>query len=173
MSSMSVRRTQDNNFSNIFSLFKLESKSYRTKLCWQFYGLPHRMGFFEIFLYIKTCILNYTIKSVRFDFRSTNVGSSVIKTDRSEGSLLPYFYRFQRHYPLIIYLSENNGCNEIRTSESFKKNVRFQLLINSNATLEKFKLHYVGIFYALEKDQKFFTKEKNNCDFRMLEFFEL
>ena len=47
---------------------------------------------------------NYTIKSICFDFCSTNVGSSVIKTCRSEGSLLLYFYRFRCHYPLITYL---------------------------------------------------------------------
>ena len=34
---------------------------------------------------------NYAIKSVCFDFCSTKVGSSVIGTGRSEGSLLPYF----------------------------------------------------------------------------------
>ena len=69
------------------------------------YRLPHR--FFGESLYIKTCILNhsirYAIKSVCFDFRSTNVGSSVIGTSSSEGSLLPYFYRFLWHYPLITY----------------------------------------------------------------------
>ena len=35
------------------------------------------------------------------------MGSSVIKTGRSEGSLLPYFYRFRCHYPLITYLSQH------------------------------------------------------------------
>ena len=42
---------------------------------------------------------------VCFDFGSTNMGSSVIKTGRSEGSLLPYFYQFRCHYPLINYLN--------------------------------------------------------------------
>ena len=59
-------------------------------------------------IYVKTCIFepfNYTIKSVYFDYGSTNNGSLVIKTSRSEGSLLPYFYRFRCHYPLITYLS--------------------------------------------------------------------
>ena len=48
---------------------------------------------------------NYAIKSVCFDFRSTNVGNSVIGTGRSEGSRLPYFYLFRCHYPLITYLN--------------------------------------------------------------------
>ena len=67
--------------------------------------LPHRTFFLEILLYIKTCILNHSIMLfVCFDFRSTNVGNSVIGTSRSEGSLLPYFYRFRCHYPLITQL---------------------------------------------------------------------
>ena len=33
------------------------------------------------------------------------MGSLVIKTGRSDGSLLPYFYQFQCHYPLTTYLT--------------------------------------------------------------------
>ena len=43
-------------------------------------------------------------KAFWFDFRFTNMGSSVIKIGRSEGSLFPYFYQFRCHYPLITYL---------------------------------------------------------------------
>ena len=50
---------------------------------------------------------NYAMKRVCFDFCSTNGGSSVIGTGRSEGSLLPYFYWFQCHYPLITYLNSH------------------------------------------------------------------
>jgi len=70
------------------------------------YRLPHRF-FWNFFIYKNLHIepFNYAIKSVCFDFCSTNIGSSVIKIGRSEGSLLPYFYRFRCHYPLITYLS--------------------------------------------------------------------
>ena len=69
--------------------------------------LPHRIFFGIFFIYKNLHIepFNYSIKTVCFDFRSTNVGSSVINTGRSEGSLLPYFYRFWCHYPSITYLS--------------------------------------------------------------------
>ena len=63
--------------------------------------------FLEVFFIYKNLHIepfNYTIRSVCFDFRSTNVGSSVIGTGRSEGSILPYFYRFRCHYLLITYL---------------------------------------------------------------------
>ena len=43
------------------------------------------------YLYIKT---RHALKSICFDFDSTNVGSSVIGAGRSEGSLIPYFYGF-------------------------------------------------------------------------------
>ena len=71
------------------------------------YRLPHRIFFGDFFMYKNLHIepFNYSMKSVCFDFHSTNVGSSVIKTGRSKGSLLPYFYQFQCHYPLITYLS--------------------------------------------------------------------
>ena len=67
------------------------------------YRLLHNFFFIYKNLHIEP--FNYTIKSVYFIFCSTNVGSSVIKTGRSEGSLLPYFYRFRCHYPLITYLN--------------------------------------------------------------------
>ena len=72
--------------------------------------LPHRIFVGNFFVYKNLHIepFNYTIKSVCFDFGSTNVGSSVIKTVRSEGFLLHYFYRFRCHYPLITYLSLKN-----------------------------------------------------------------
>ena len=71
------------------------------------YRLPHRIVFGNVFIYKNLHIepFNYTIKSVCFDFRSTNMGSSVIKASRSEGSLLPYFYWFQCHYLVITYLT--------------------------------------------------------------------
>jgi hypothetical protein len=50
------------------------------------------MEFYFYFFYYKNLHIepfNYNVKSVCFDFHSTNVGSSVIKTGRSEGSLLP------------------------------------------------------------------------------------
>jgi hypothetical protein len=82
MLSMSVRPL-DNNFRNSFSLFQLESKSYRNKQCW-----PYISYYIDFFLDFFTCIyknlhiepFNYTIKIVCFGFGSTNVGSSVIKT---------------------------------------------------------------------------------------------
>ena len=76
------------------------------------YRLPHRIVFGNVFIYKNLHIepFNYTIKSVCFDFRLTNEGSSVIKTRRSEGSLLPYFYQFRSNYPLITYLSKNYYC---------------------------------------------------------------
>ena len=96
----------DNNFSNYFSLFQLESKSYRTKQCWPYIGYYIESFFGKNFIYKKLHIepFNFSIKSVCFDFGSGNMGSSVIKTGGSEGSLLPYFYRFRCHYPLITYL---------------------------------------------------------------------
>ena len=47
----SIRRTQST-FAVIhtFSLFQLESKSYKTKQCWQ-YKLPHRIDFGNFFKY--------------------------------------------------------------------------------------------------------------------------
>ena len=76
------------------------------------YRLLHRFflfffggGGFFIYKHLHIEPFNYTIKSVCFDFGSTNVGSSVIKTGRSEGSLLTYLYWFWCHYPLITYLS--------------------------------------------------------------------
>ena len=88
------------NFSNTFSLFQLESKSYRSKQCW-----PHRNFFGNFFI----CKNPHTLP---FNYAKKAVGSSVIGTGRSEDSLLPYFYRFQCHYPLITYLSfwAKNGC---------------------------------------------------------------
>ena len=71
-----------NNFIITFSLFQLESKSHRTKQCWPCLGLLHSIVFGN-FLCIKNLHFepfNYTIKSICFDFGSTNVGSSVIKT---------------------------------------------------------------------------------------------
>ena len=63
-------------------------------------------GFFFIHkLHIEP--FNYAIKSVCFDFHSTNLGSSVIGTGRSESSPLPYFYWFRCYYPLITYLNPN------------------------------------------------------------------
>ena len=100
----------DNNFSDTFSLFQLESKSYRTKQCWPYivYHIGSFFGKFFIYKNLHIEPFNYTIKSVCFDIGSTNVGNSVIKTSRSEGSpgsLLPYFYRFWCHYRLITYLT--------------------------------------------------------------------
>ena len=68
-------------------------------------------------MHIET--FNDTIKSVCFDFGATNVGSSVIKTSRSEGSLLPYFYRFWCHYPLITYVNINLQLNEYELDPYF------------------------------------------------------
>ena len=50
------------------------------------YRLLHRI--WKNFIYKDLHIepFNYTIKSICFDFGSTNVDSSVIKTDRSEDS---------------------------------------------------------------------------------------
>ena len=84
MLSMSVRWTIDNNVSNTFSLFQLESMLYK---------LPHRFFFGNVFIHKNLNIepFNYSMKSVCFDFRSTNVGSSVIKIGRSEVSMsLPF-----------------------------------------------------------------------------------
>ena len=39
------------------------------------------------------------------------MGSSAIKAGRSEGFLLPYFYQFDSHYPIINYLTHNNILN--------------------------------------------------------------
>ena len=58
----------------------------------------------------------YSIENGCFDFRSTNVGSSVIKTGRSEGSLLPYFYQFQCHHPLITQLNSDDMCCSLQGS---------------------------------------------------------
>ena len=74
--------------------------------------------FFWIFFIYKNLHIepfNYIIKSVCFDFCSTNMGSSVIKTGRSEGSLLPYFYLLGCRYPLITYLSQNATTTEFQT----------------------------------------------------------
>ena len=56
---------------------------------------------------ISKRLFGHVLKSICIDFRSTNMGSSVIGTGRSEGSLLPNFYRFRSHYPLITYLDYN------------------------------------------------------------------
>ena len=64
----------------------------------------------HFFLILKIEPFNYAIKSVCFDFCSTNLESSVIKTSTSEGSLLPNFYRFRCHYPLIPYLRPEIIC---------------------------------------------------------------
>ena len=70
------------------------------------------INFSNIFFFTSTWIkklhiepFNYTRKSVWIDFGSTYMGSSVIKTGKSEGSLLLYFYLFWCHYPLITYLN--------------------------------------------------------------------
>ena len=55
-------------------------------------------GEFFIYKYLHNEPFNFSIKSVCFDFCSTNVCSSVISIGRIEGSLLPYFYRFRCHY---------------------------------------------------------------------------
>ena len=47
---------------------------------------------------------NVRPKNVQFGFKTLDL-SSVIKTSRSEGSLLSKFYQFPCHYPLISYLS--------------------------------------------------------------------
>ena len=63
---------------------------------------------FFIFKILHIEPFNHTTKSDCFYFFSTNKGSSVIKTGRSESSLLPYFYLFPYHYPLIIYQKRYN-----------------------------------------------------------------
>ena len=70
-------------------------------------GLLFNQWISSKFIYLNLHIdsFNYAIKNIIFDFCSTNMGSSVTKTGRSEGSLLPYFYQFRCHYPLITYLN--------------------------------------------------------------------
>ena len=58
---------------------------------------------------------HYSIKSFCFDFRSVNLGSSVIGTSRSEGSLLPYFYLC--HYSLITYLMRNYFSKNVKSKK--------------------------------------------------------
>ena len=60
------------------------------------FGIGKNSFLYAFFIYKNLNIepFSYTIKSVCFDFFSTNVGSSVIKTGRTESSLLPYFYPF-------------------------------------------------------------------------------
>ena len=55
------------------------------------YRLPHNFFFWKCFIHKNLHIepFNYAIKSVCFNFCSTNMDSSVIGTSRSEGSLLP------------------------------------------------------------------------------------
>jgi len=78
----------------------------------------YRIFFWKFFKCKKLHIepFNFTIKTICFHFCSTNVSSSVIKTSRSEGSLLPYFYRFQCHYPLIAYLNSDDMCCSLQGS---------------------------------------------------------
>ena len=106
----------DNNFSNTFSLFQLESKSYRSKQCWPYIGY-HIDLFWKFFVYKNLHIepFNYAIKSICFDFCSANMGSSVIGTGRSEYFLLTYVYQFQCHYSLITYLR----IEQIKANDKF------------------------------------------------------
>ena len=69
----------------LFLYFNLNHKAIELN------NVGHNFFWNFFYMYIKTCILNhlYAIKSVCFDLRSTNVESSVIKTGRREGSLLP------------------------------------------------------------------------------------
>ena len=70
------------------------------------------------------------MKRVCFEFGSTNVGSSVIGTGRSEGSLLllPYFCQFRYYYPLITYLKPKISSWHILTS-SFRSKSRLLTFI--------------------------------------------
>ena len=101
LSSMSIRRTSTTISVILFLYFNLNQKAIELN------KITHRFFFANFFIYKNLHIepFNYAINSVCFDFRSTNVGSSVIGTGRCEGSLLPYFYRFRCHYPFITYLT--------------------------------------------------------------------
>ena len=57
---------------------------------------PYNFYLVKFFIYKNLHIepFCYAIKRVCFDFHSTNMGSSVIKMGRSEGSLLPYIEWF-------------------------------------------------------------------------------
>ena len=71
-----IRQTDlDNNFCNTFSLFQLESKSYRTKQYWLYMG--------------------YRIEFI-FGNQSTWAAQYVIGAGRSEGSLIPYLTQFEQ-----------------------------------------------------------------------------
>ena len=100
--SMSIRRNQTTISVILFLSFNLNQKAIELNNAGHIQVTTQNL-FWDFFTYIEP--FNYAIKSICFDFCSTNVGTSVIGTGRSEGSLLPYFYQFRCHYPLITYLN--------------------------------------------------------------------
>ena len=124
---------------------------------------PRRMFFFGIFfLYYKNLHMepfNYTIKSVCFDFGSTNVGSLVIKTGRSEGYLLPYFYRFWCHYPLITYLSSRNRNRNLKNARKKIKELRHGSWMHDSCYF------WTIYFRTLQNIQNSFQKSYWNLNF--------
>ena len=129
MSSISVRRIQTTISVLFFLYFNLNKNAIKLNNV----GHDH-INFLQKNLHIES--FNFSIKSICFDFCSTNMGSSVIKTGRSEGTLLSNFYPFTCHYPLRTYLSvihtydlsvKDSLLNQIMrsTMEKFEKKLKY------------------------------------------------
>ena len=125
-SSMSVRRTQTTISVVLFLYFNLNQKVIELNNFGHIYVTTQIFfGIFYIYRNLHIEPFNFATKRVCFDFHSTNVGSSLIETGRSEGSLLlPYFYRFRCHYPLITYLNKYNHTNLYNIFVQIKQNIR-------------------------------------------------
>ena len=98
-----------NIFSNPFSLFQLESKSYRSKHCWSYISYYIEF-FFRNFLCIKTCIL--IIEPFCCVVLCYKKGPSLLPVLITELPTLVEqqiktnaFYPNPCHYPLMTYLT--------------------------------------------------------------------